>query len=265
MRPRPERCGVRVRPATPADIEHTARLHRQHLPHGLFPLLGQAFMGRWHATFLDAPGGIVLVAVRTVGDSEHLVGFLVGSVDQVKLVDHVLRHHRWRLGASGAWSLLARPRLALHFLRTRAPAYARRLTRRPVAGHRSGVPPEAEPQTRQPGGRADAIAVVTALVVVPEARGARVGAALVAGFLDRARAAGAPEARLTTLAGADGAGRFYEGLGWRRRDVHPTRDGVLVATYDLALDRGDAPEPASPHAVDRTPENGAPLRDQQTS
>lgn len=268
MPSRPQKAGVVIRPATLADVDFTARAHRQHLPHGLFPLMGHSFMKRWHASFLGAPDGIALVAVHVDGDGERLLGFLVGAGDQVAHVQHVLRHHRSELTVSGICSLLVRPRLALHFLRTRARAYARRLTSRATSQHRRGDPGKARPQAPQTSGPdrcPDPVAVVTALVVVPQAQGAGVGAALLARFVDQARAGSAAEAHLTTLAGANGAGPFYEALGWRRRDVHPTRDGTLVATYELELVHRAAPVPTLAHTMDYAPENGDSPHDQRTS
>lgn len=260
----PEWSEVVVRRATPADVDFTARTHRQHLPHGLFPLLGDAFMRRWHATYLDAPHGVALVAVRADSTGNHRLGFLVGAVDQVAHVDHVVRHHRLHLGAVGALSLLVRPRLALHFLRTRAPSYLRRLTGRPAPTGPTGPAASARPTHGDSGtgrdGRGDPVAVITAVVVTPDGRGAGVGAALVAGFVARARAAGTREAQLTTLAGTDGAGSFYEALGWRRGDVHPTRDGALMATYHLPIHPS---EPVPAHGAEQTHQEGTPLREQQ--
>lgn len=238
-----DRSEVVVRPATAADVEFTARSHREHLPHGLFPLLGGPFMRRWHATFLDAPHGVALVAVRTDAAGEYRVGFLVGAVDQVALVHHVVQRHRWRLGIVGVLSLLVRPRLALHFLQTRAPSYLRRLLGRPAAPA-AQEHPHGDSGTPRTGGRPDPIAVITAIAVTPHGRGAGVGAALVAGFVARAREARTPQAQLTTLDGDEGAGPFYEALGWQRGDVHPTRDGALMATYYLPIDRPDGADGA---------------------
>lgn len=246
MPSRPDRSGLTVRPATRSDVEFTTRTHTHHLPHGLFPLLGQPFMKRWHQTFLTAPQGVALVAARRDSEGERLVGFLLGAVDQKGLMDHVVRHHRLGLGTVGAWALLCRPRLALHFLRTRPPAYARRLTGRPSTPPERQDSSDIDPGAPRPVVPSEPVAVVTALAVTPDGRGAGAGEALVAEFVERARAAGTPAAHLTTLDGAEGAGPFYERLGWRRRDVHPTRDGVLVATYFLPLAQPPQP-PEPPH------------------
>ncbi len=92
------------------------------------------------------------------------------------------------------------------------------------------------------------MAVITAVVVDPAERGMGVGEALVVAFVERARASGAPEAQLTTLSGRDGAGAFYEALGWERVGEHTTRDGARRSTYRLALAEAGRPLVASPLA-----------------
>ncbi|WP_380168979.1 GNAT family N-acetyltransferase [Jannaschia sp. R86511] len=201
--------------------------------------MGQPFLRQWHGTFLQAPQAVALVAVD-VGPvdpvKERVVGFLLGSVDQVALVDHVIRHHRLRLGVVGAWSLLVRPGLGQHFVRTRALAYARRLTGRPSSPAERQDSSDIDPGAPRPVRRRDPVAVITALVVAPDARQAGVREALMAAFVERATAAGVAEAHLTTPVGPEGAGPFVEPLGWRRAGTHTTRDGLPVVTYRLPLD-----------------------------
>lgn len=235
MPSQPIRPRVAVRPATPQDMTFTARAHCQFLPHGLFPLLGEGFVRRWHATFLTAPHGVALVAERTEGTTTSLVGFLVGSVDQVSLVEEVIQRHRWRLGVAGVRALLMRPGVLRHFLSTRGPAYWRRLTHRTPVRPRSTGPGSSPAEGADQGGGDPAVAVVTALVVRPFDRGLGAGEALVTAFVARARVAGVPEAQLTTVAGAQGAGPFYRACGWQYVGEHVTRDGRLMATYRLSV------------------------------
>lgn len=231
----------RIRAATVADLPVTAALHARLLPHGLFPLLGAAFMRRWHATFLagapvgaasgrDEPTtyGVVLVAENPDGE---IVGFLVGTTDQVGYVSSVLEHHRRALTLAGARAMLGRPNVALHFLRTRARRYARRLLGPGAARHRNG----GHGGHGGHGGMHAQVAVVTAVAVTAAARGSGVGARLVADFLTAARAAGAPAAELVTKAGDDGASAFYARLGWTEADVHRDRDGDLVRRFRTEL------------------------------
>lgn len=225
--------GVVVRPVTLTDLAATAAWHCRHLPHGLFPLLGQRFVRRWHATFIGADHGIALLAELPGTGTAVPVGFLVGSTHQVRHVEDVIAQHRLRLGLAGLGALLLRPRVLLMFVRTRARSYLRRLlglgrARTPVQ--------ELQPAPR----RARQVAVVTAVVVDPSARGARIGQALLEAFVARSVEAGAPQAELVTKAGPDGAGRFYERLGWERVEEHPTRDGIVMRTYRLGLARRSA-------------------------
>jgi len=86
------------------------------------------------------------------------------------------------------------------------------------------------------GGSTDAIvAVLTAVVVDPAARGSGAGAALVTEFVDVARAGGADRVDLVTLSGHDGAARFYEEMGWTRVGTHQDMDGHEVVTYRIEL------------------------------
>lgn len=217
---------VVVRPATRADLPRTAAWQVRHLPHGFFPSLGARFVGCWHATHLGARHGVALVAELDAGDDRVAVGFLVGATDQVAHVRDVVERHRGTLALAAALALLRRPRTAVRFARTRLRPYARRLLGRPG-------------ETAEPGpGAADGpVAVVAAVVVAPAARGAGVGEALVATFLDAARCAGTEVAELVTRADG-GAARFYERLGWERVRERTDRDGVVVLTYRLPLGAG---------------------------
>lgn len=222
--------GVVIRPATPDDLMFTVRSHCRDLPHGLFPLMGPRFMTRWHATFLSSAHAVGLVAAAT--DDGTPVGFLLGAVDQTRLVQDVLHTHRLPLLATGLLALLRRPRLLAHFVRTRGLAYGRRLLATSVASRvsartgSSGTAGEEAAGSTGPG-----VAVVTAVAVDPAWRGQGVGEALIRVLLDRARAAGAPEAQLTTVAGPEGAGAFYARLGWQHLEDHVTRDGLMMSTF----------------------------------
>ncbi|MFC3690492.1 GNAT family N-acetyltransferase [Aquipuribacter hungaricus] len=219
-----------VRDAAPSDLGYTARQHEALLPHGLFPHLGQAFLRRWHGTFLQSPYGIALVAEQVGESGPVTVGFLIGSTDQVRLVEDVVARHRLPLTVAGAGALLLRPRLAVHFVRTRAKPYLRRLARVP---RRSAAPvPVAGPRTDD-GGPPVRVAVITAVTVDAAFRSSGAGRALVDRFVVRAALSGAEDARLTTVAGPGGAGRFYEKLGWQYEEEHLTRDGMAVSTYRL--------------------------------
>ena len=237
----PSAAVLRVRAAGPADARTTARWQREHLAHGFFPGLGRGFLRRWHASFLDGPHAVSLVAEVDDGTGAVPVGFLVGTVDQVAHVRAVVDGPlRGGLVAAGVVGLLTHPRTAARFARTRGRRYARRLLgsrTAPPAGTTTGAGPAAP------------VAVVSAVVVLPASRGAGVGAALLDAFTDAARAAGTPTAELVTRADG-GAAAFYEQLGWRRVADRADRDGARALTYALDLagprEAGTGTDPAAP-------------------
>lgn len=213
--PTPQSRAV-VRPMTASDLTTTAVLHRELLPHGLFPLLGDRFVVRWHETYLRSDNAWAAVATR--GDSPEVVGFLLGDIDHRRYLADVLADHRRDLLRLGVAGLARNPRLAGHFLRTRTLSYARRLLRR------SPTTAEVRPGTAP-------TAVLSAVAVDPAARGSGAGRALVEEFGRAADAAGCVKTMLVTRAGADGAGDFYRRLGWEAGTVHRDRDGHLVQSF----------------------------------
>jgi len=228
---------VAIRKTRAEDIPRTAQLQVELLPHGLFPRLGPAFVRRWHSTFLHDPHAVALVAENGVGE---VIGFLYGATDQARHLRSVLSRHRRSLLLAGAAGLLARPGLALHFLRTRAAAYARRLFAR-------GRPASAER-------RDEPVAVITAVAVHPSARGAGAGAALVTIFCSSAARAGTRRAELVTRADAGGASGFYTRLGWTSLGEHRTRDGIVVRRFRTEL----SADPAPPTSAQASPPSSPP-------
>lgn len=212
-----------LRGTTAADLDATAQLHIEQLPVGFFPALGPRFMRRWHRTFLDSPHAVAFVAVRRCDSGEDVCAFLFGSTDESAHMRAVLAERRCMLAlaSTAALSLLHHPPLAVRFLRTRAGPWTRRLLRtitsRPAA-HSAQIDPVP-------------VALLAAVAVRPPLRGSGVGACLVELFLTRAHERGAATAELLTSAGPDGAGAFYEHLGWSPVREHLTRDGVAVRSY----------------------------------
>ena len=239
----------------------------RYVPDGLFPQMGERFVRRWHGSFLDSPYGVALVAERhgaagttdtvanvsagkgsatngTTADgaaarrnAAEPIGFLVGSTDQVRHVEEVVRRHRTRLASAGLVALAARPRLAAHFIRTRARAYLSR-----ILGNASAVGPQ--PADSADSGAsaaqtittaADQVAVITAVAVDTAARGSGAGQLLVERFLEVARAAGAPRAELVAMLSEGSAAPFYDRLGWIAVGEHSSRDGSLARTYRYDL------------------------------
>lgn len=215
------RSTVIVREATEEDLRLMASNVIRYLPDGLFPRLGSRFVRRWMNTFLTEQYGVALVAITNDAPRQQ-VGFLIGSTHQIEHVADVLQQHKWSLLLAGLAALSIRPRVLFHFLRTRARPYLRRvLGRRTNSGDKAGARP--------------ATAVITSLVVLPTVRGGGVGRLLVEEFLDRAAADRASLAELVTMAGSEGAGAFYEKLGWICVEERHSKDGTPIHTYQCSL------------------------------
>ena len=214
---------IGVRPMKEHDLVRAARLHRQHLPNGLFPSLGERFLRRYLRTYLDTPTAVALA----IEGEEGAFGFLCGTVDRRAHRDHVLRHHAGSLVRSGLVSLTMHPTVAVRFIRTRAWHYLRALLR---VGRRKrgGAPTTGASRKAWP-------AVLAHLVVAPHSRCAGAGAALVDAFETVARERGLALAELLTLPGEAGAGGFYERLGWHSGELCSDRDGVSWIRYKKSL------------------------------
>lgn len=211
---------LEVREMAAADTPWSARLHVDALPHGLFPLLGHRFVQRWHLGHLRSPYGVGFVAEL---DGEA-VGMLIGTTDQLGHVRWVLAEDRLPMVVRGVTALLARPRVLWHFVRTRSTRYGRRMLRRDGAAGR-GTRSSSAASTRH------RVAVVEAIVVLPQAQRSGAGRALVDALLDAAARAGTAEAELVTKADAEGGSRFYTSLGWDARGEHLDKDGDLVRLF----------------------------------
>lgn len=212
-----------LRGATVADLDATALLHVEQLPAGFFPDLGPRFMRRWHQTYVESPYGVAIVAVCRCDARGHVCAFLFGSIDESGHMRAVLADRRRLLvlATVAAVSLLRRPAQAARFLRTRAWPWTRRLF-----GTLS-------PRSAAPSAEADSapVAVLAAVAVRPSLRGTGVGARLVELFLSRAHEGGTATAELVTAASSDGAGEFYERMGWIPGSEDRTRDGDSVRSY----------------------------------
>lgn len=193
-----------VRSADRGDLRWIAAIHRRQLPHGFFARLGSRYLRAYHRSFMQSPHAVALVAERR----GRRVGFVVGVVDPVAHHRYVVRQHGLRLAVVGAMSLVARPALALEFLRTRVVRYLRSVSRATSPRRTSDAPGGAAPETTA--------AVLTHVAVDPEAQGAGAGRFLVEAFVDEVREAGAAAVELVTLSGERGAASFYEKLGWKR-------------------------------------------------
>lgn len=195
-------------------------MHASALPHGFFVSLGPRFLRRYYRSFTDSPHAVALVACV----DGHPVGFLVGPVRARAHRRWVLRNRGLGLALSGVAALSVRPGLAAQFARTRFARYLKALGRRTDAEVPACDAPDGD------------VAVLSHVAVLPGARHTGSGSALVTSFERAAREAGAPVAHLATLEGRDGAGAFYERLGWSPGPIHPTPEGRRMQEWTRTLD-----------------------------
>ena len=198
------------------DLDLCAALHAETLPHGFFAELGHRFLRSYLATFVASPHAVALLV--TAEDAP--VGMVVGMLRPQAHARWVVRHRGVRLALVGGMALVARPRLAVRFGRTRITRYRRAWGR----GRTSPVP-----------GQAVQPAVLSHVAVAPGAQGAGLGGQLVHAFVDAARNVGCPRVVLTTLTGANGAAGFYRRQGWIESGQHRDFDGQLMIVFSLLL------------------------------
>jgi ribosomal protein S18 acetylase RimI-like enzyme len=234
-----------VRDAVRRDLRATAAIHSSALPGGFFARLGRRFLRCYHATFLVSPHAVAVVATDPEDDTP--AAFLVGTLRNRAHYRWVVRRCGPRLAVELAAALVARPRLAWLFVRTRAGRYLRWVWRYPLrraqgrtadpAGTEDGSHSGDAVRTQAPVGAAPVapVAVLTHIAVDPRLRGQGAGRRLVEVFIARAEEAGAAEVRLVTEAG-DGASGFYERLGWTPIGEKPGADDEVVREFRVALE-----------------------------
>lgn len=209
--------GVRLRRMGLQDLEEVVDAHLAAFPAGFFARLGRHFLIRYYRTFLDGPLAVAIVAE----DSGEMRGYLVGILDPTRHRRLLLNYHGMSLAAWGFIGLMRRPVLLVRFAGTRARRYVRTLW-----SHR--IVPDSSDAARAP-------AVLSHLVVAPTARDGGLGTRLVEAFLHQAIGAGCRQACLVTVAGPDGAGEFYERIGWTPGATRRGADGRRLAYYRLDL------------------------------
>ncbi len=217
-----------VRSPRCTDLPAMSRAHVELLPMGLFPLFGARFVRCWQRTFLRSAHGVGVVVVDTTAPSGEIVGFALGASDHRAHTTELARNRRELvcLAAAGCAALLARPRVAARFARSRVRPWARRLSR---LGRASGS------SRRTASVAAPNVAVMAALAVRPQWRGSGIGVMLADRFVEQARVAGATRVEAQTSTGPVGAAGFYERLGWHAGAQRLTPDGETVRTYHRDL------------------------------
>lgn len=220
----PEPNDLRIRVMDSDDLPFVTAQHLKYFPDGFFARLGPRFLAAYTRTYLTGPGARAYLA-EIAGEP---VGYLIGRTDPAALRRHVLRDHGRELLFRALGSLCLRPRLMLHFLRTRLVRYCRRLI------------PNRAPREAPVAGHAGVTAVLDYIVVTENARSRGLGAQLIAWFVKDATDAGCARVTLVT-ATEGGAGPYYDRLGWRRLGETRTPEGRGLLMYCVPLKEDPTP------------------------
>ena len=204
---------VNVRPIEVDDLGFVVTQHLAHFSDGFFARLGERFLHEYYRSFISCTGASALVAVR----GTEPVGFLTGTLDPAEHRRQMLNRDGKKLALHGLRALVWRPALAIHFLRTRAMRYLRRLLGK--------TPPPPPPAS------AGRIGVLQHVAVKPEVQAQGIGSKLIARFEAESAEAGLSSLTLVTVAGPDGAGDYYEKNGWTRMGKQSTAEGRDLITY----------------------------------
>lgn len=215
-----------LRMAGSRDLDFCGALQTRTLGHGFFVTLGPSFLRAYHATYVDSPHAVALIASL----DGHPVGALTGVLDPRAHRRWTLRHRGPRLAARGFLALVSRPAPAVRFLRTRIARYGRSWWHHRRRGGRTA------PAERM----AERIAVLSHVAVLPGARGTGTGGRLVGAFVAAARRSEADRLTLVTLEGDEGAGEFYAGLGWQAGELRVTPEGRRMREWSLIIRQAEA-------------------------
>lgn len=184
-----------LRPMTAADVPRVVELHLAAFEGFFLSFLGPRFL----RVFYSATVALGEIAAVAEADG-RVVGFVMGSTHPGRFFKQLLRTRLFAFALSAAPAVLRRPAIALRV--------ARAVTKPKDATRSAGT------------------ATLMSLGVDPSAQGLGAGKALVARFLDDARARGSARVDLTTdKLDNDRTNAFYRGLGFQvaREIVTPER------------------------------------------
>jgi ribosomal protein S18 acetylase RimI-like enzyme len=192
----------------PADVRPLARLHRRAFPAFFLSSLGESFLEEFYRGFLDDPTAVTVVG-RGPDGAVH--GAAVGTSSPAAFFARLLRR-RWRGFVS---------------------ASLRAVLRQPL------VAPRLLGAVRYRGGADSPTsgALLSSICVDPDRRTQGLGGQLLLAWTQRASAAGARTAFLTTDAdGNDAVNAFYQKHGWLASQRFTTPQGRAMIRYTFDLD-----------------------------
>ena len=193
-----------VRSMRADDIAEVAMLHRLVFPDYFLSHMGQRFVERFYAEFVDRGTNYGFVAIS---DGE-LVGAVVGTVDSGGFYNRFYRHHFLDLALTLAGRVIVDPYIRRN-LSSRM-AHVRQAIRSVVARHRQSSPASAPPHPDQVPAR------LLSIGVDPEKRGSGLAEQLVARYCEALWKDGQGRVGLSVRPENQRAIAFYEKTGWQR-------------------------------------------------
>lgn len=224
-KPSPARAAFRIRELQERDLAAVVRAHREQFPDGFYSQLGDRFVWAYFREYLRSSGSVGLVATTT--DSDELVGYLIGTVNQSAHDRDIYRRSAPALASAGAAALARRPAELGLFIRTRAVGYLRRYVRGVRKSVRSA---DQEPQVGE----------LLYIYTAKEHRRKGCGAVLLRAFVEEAQRANTTCLELVTEQGNVNAREFYAHRGWSEKTSLHARDGRPLLRLELPLTGGAA-------------------------
>lgn len=199
---------VQVRPAVPGDLPGIVRCHLVAFPGQFLTRLGPTFLEAYYRFYLDAPGGINLVAIDP---GDRVLGFVSGG-------DPALRGRFIRTRVPRFLGLLVRQGLLDPFVRRRLRVHLGNLIRALAGRLGRASPPTAG--TQDPQG----VSVLLSIAVDPAATGQGIGRRLMEAFRQQSRRLGYAVMELSAHRDNEPAIGLYLACGWEV--VGQDADGV---------------------------------------
>lgn len=201
---------VQVRLAGPGDLPGIVRCHLAAFPGQFLSRLGPTFLEAYYRFYLDAPGGINLVAIDS---GDRVVGFVSGG-------DPALRGRFIRTRVPGFLGLLVRQGLRDPFVRRRLRVHLGNLVRT-LAGRLEGA------WSRRPAAGSQnpkGVSVLLSIAVDPASTGQGIGRRLMEAFRQQSRSLGFIAMELSAHRDNEPAIGLYRACGWEV--VSQDADGV---------------------------------------
>lgn len=197
---------ITLRQISLADVPECVCIHMQAFQGFFLTFLGEQFLRELYTAIASDPSGIGFVA----GNSEGLLGFVVGTDQPPGLYRRLLRRRWWNFALASLGALIKRPGIFPRLLR----AFTK---------------PAQKMEVRNCG-------TLMSIAVLPEAQGKRIGQILVTAFLCEAARRGLEYVNLTTdRLNNESVNKFYTRMGFKLLRDYVTPEGRLMNEYIIQL------------------------------